>query len=198
MKSRKHFFFFYQTNAKLEKILKGVLIASMICTCSCNQSSSNEAAVATSNAKISAEQNEISPDRKEAITKEISDRIDLIIKGANELNADVASQPYSNDNSFRIVNPDASVSDYQTMKNDQTAFLKTVKQMSFTTVKEDFQFLSNSLVICTWTGKNEFELKSGEKMKIDPYVGTMLFSKKNKEWKITYAHESTASPVAIK
>ena len=180
MKSRKRFFFFYQRNANLKKIVSVVIIVFICCICSCNQSS-NDAAVAASNTKVSAEQNEISSDQKETIKKEISERIDEIIKGANELNADIALQPYSNDSSFRIVNPDASVADYQTMKNEQTAFLKTVRQMSFTTVKEDFQFLSNSLVICTWTGKNEFELKSGEKMKIDPYVGTMVFSKKNKE-----------------
>ena len=81
------------------------------------------------------------------------------------------------------------------MKNEQTAFFGTVKSMRFTTVKGDFQFLSKDLVICTWTGKNEFELKRGGKMKIDPYAGSMLFSKKNYEWKIIYAHESSAQPV---
>jgi hypothetical protein len=69
--------------------------------------------------------------------------------------------------------------------------------MSFTTVKEDFKFLSKDLIMCTWTGNNEFELKTGEKMKIDPYVGSMLFSKKDNEWKIIYAHESSAQPVKV-
>jgi hypothetical protein len=51
--------------------------------------------------------------------------------------------------------------------------------------------------MCTWTGKNEFELKTGDKMKIEPYVGSMLFEKKNHEWKIIYAHESSAQPVKL-
>ncbi len=139
----------------------------------------------------------MSPDEKEIARKEISGRIDEIIKGVKDLDVDAALKPYSSDTCFRIVNTDASVTDYQTMKNGQTAFFGTVKNIRFTTVKEDFQFLSKDLVICTWTGKNEFEPKKGGKMKIDPYTGSMLFSKKNNEWKIIYAHESSAQPVKV-
>lgn len=34
-------------------------------------------------------------------------------------------------------------------------------------------------------------------MKIDPYVGTMIFKKNDNEWKIIYAHETTAMPVIV-
>jgi hypothetical protein len=34
-------------------------------------------------------------------------------------------------------------------------------------------------------------------MKIDSYVGSMLFRKKDNEWKIIYAYETTASPVLV-
>ena len=152
---------------------------------------------ATNTTSTNPQMTEISSDEKESTKKEISGRIDEIIKGVKELNVDVALKPYSSDPSFRIVNTDASVTDYQTMKNGQTEVFRTVKSISFTTIKEDFQFLSKDLVICTWTGRNEFELKTGEKMKIDPYAGSMLFSKKNNEWKIIYAHESSAQPVKV-
>ena len=35
-------------------------------------------------------------------------------------------------------------------------------------------------------------------MKIEPYVGSMLFLKRNKEGNIIYAHESTAPPIMVK
>ena len=52
--------------------------------------------------------------------------------------------------------------------------------------------------MCTWTGSSEFELKTGEKMKIEPYVGSMLFRKQKNEWNIVYAHETTVPPVEVK
>lgn len=83
------------------------------------------------------------------------------------------------------------------MKNAQAEAFKQLASMNFRTIKQDFTFLTKNLVICTQTGSNEFEIKSGEKMKIDPYVGTMIFKKNDNEWKIIYAHETTAMPVII-
>lgn len=140
---------------------------------------------------------ELSASEKEVAKKEISGRIQEIINGVKELNAEAALKPYSNDPDFKIVSPDGSETDFNKMMKVQTESFKTVKSMSFTTVKEDFKFLSKDLIMCTWTGKNEFELKTGEKLKIDPYVGSMLFSKKDNEWKIIYAHESSAQPVKV-
>ena len=141
---------------------------------------------------------ELSVAEEETAKKEISARIEEIIKGAKALNVDAALNPYSNDINFKIENPDASVADFATMKNAQAESFKTLASLNFTTIKQDFTFLEKDLVMCTWTGRNEFELNSGEKMKIDPYVGSMLFRKKNNEWKIIYAQETTALPTTIK
>ena len=140
---------------------------------------------------------EISSDEREISKKAISERIEEIIKAAKELDVDAALKPYASDADFKIVNPDASVTGFQTMKNAQAEAFKTVVSMNFRTLKQEFIFLTKNLVICTWTGSNEFELKTGEKMKIDPYVGTMIFRRTDNEWKIIYAHETTASPVTI-
>ncbi len=139
----------------------------------------------------------ISDQQKEAAKQAIAGRIDEIIRGASQLNVDAAARPYSSDPGFRIVNPDGSIADFQTMKRSQEEAFKTMASMSFTTTREDFTFLSSELVICTWTGTSEFELKTGEKMKIDPYVGSMVFRKEGAEWKIIYAHETAAAPVAV-
>lgn len=50
-------------------------------------------------------------------------------------------------------------------------------------------------MLYTWIGKAEIELKTGEKINFDSYVGTMLFRKLSNKWKITYAHESASSPI---
>jgi ketosteroid isomerase-like protein len=140
---------------------------------------------------------ELTSDEKEIIKNEISNKIEEVIKGVKNLDVDAAAKPYSNDADFRIVNPDATVTDFQTMKDSQSEVFKTLASMDFKTIKQDFTFLTRDLVICTWTGSNDFVLKSGIKMKIDPYVGTLIFRKKDNEWKIIYAHETTALPVIM-
>ena len=83
------------------------------------------------------------------------------------------------------------------MKKAQEEGFKGLKSINFSTIKQDFTFLSQDLVMCTWTGKNEFELKSGDKMIIEPYVGSLLFQNKGGIWKIIYAHETTAAPKPV-
>ncbi len=141
---------------------------------------------------------QLTADEKAAIKKDISNRINDIIQGAKELNVEKAASVYSDDPEFRIVNPDGTVTDFETMKKGQLEGFKGLKSLNFSTIKQDFTFLTKDLVMCTWTGINEFELTTGEKMKVEPYVGSLLFKNKEGVWKIIYAHETTASPTPIK
>ena len=174
---------------KKNKILSSIILFSSVLLFSCRSNENRNTA--------DTQKTELSASEKEVAKKEISGQINEIINGVKELNAEAALKPYSNDPDFKIVSPDASVTDFTKMMKVQTESFNSVKSMSFTTVNEDFRFLSKDLIMCTWTGKNEFELKTGEKMKIEPYVGSMLFSKKDNEWKIIYAHESSAQPVKV-
>ncbi|HEX8278098.1 MAG TPA: hypothetical protein VF540_05355 [Segetibacter sp.] len=88
-------------------------------------------------------------DEKETAEREISARVDEIVKGANSLNVDAALQPYLDDSDFKIVNPDASVTDYQSMKNTQIEAFKSLSALNFKTIKQDFTFLEKDLVMFT-------------------------------------------------
>lgn len=149
----------------------------------CNQA-------ATQNKYVLTEQ------EKESAEKEISAKIDTIIQGGRNLDVETAMQPYSNTGSFLIVNTDATFSGgYQKMKSDNTEAFKSMRSFNFTTVNKEFRFLSASQVLLTWFGKSEVGFKSGEKIKYESYIGTMLFSKENSEWKIIYAHETASPPI---
>lgn len=150
-------------------------------------------ALLISSCKSNKEEN-ITPEEKEVIRKEIAARIETVSKGVEQHNVDAAIVPYLNAPEFRIVTPDGRITDYAAMKSEQAAFFKDAASVSFTTAKEDLLFLSKTLVLCTWTGRNEFTMNSGERYKIEPYTGSMLFSKINNEWKIIYAHESGGPP----
>jgi len=138
---------------------------------------------------------ELSAAEKETAKKEIAARIEEIVAGVKKLDMQTALKPYSDSPEFRLVTPDARITDHAAMVAEQSEFVKQAISASYTTVKEDFKFLSGNFVMCTWTGKNEFTLKNGERYKTNPYVGSMLFNKVGGEWKIVYAHESSAQPV---
>ncbi|TXD51489.1 MULTISPECIES: hypothetical protein [unclassified Polaribacter] len=137
---------------------------------------------------------ELSSIEKETAKKEISARINEIVEGAKQLNIEMAMNPYLDSKDFLIINADGSSLDYSGMKEMNSESFKQMNVLKFTTINEKFRFLTKNKVLLTWFGKNELELKSGEKMKIESYTGTMLFEKINNEWSIVYAHESASQP----
>jgi len=94
----------------------------------------------------------------------------------------------------KSVNPDGSVNDYQEISDGLTKAFQYVKSLKYTKTKEEFKVLSKSLVLCTWIGTVEIELKSGQKMTNYPHVASLLFSKTGNTWKIIYEHASEAPP----
>lgn len=131
---------------------------------------------------------------KEAAKKEISARIDEIIKASENLDVDAAMEVYWNGEEFRIISPDASASSYEDYKNTMKAFFGEMKSCSFETIDEEFRFLGRDQLLYTWYGNNTVVFNSGENLEIPSYTGTMLFEKIDGEWKIIYAHESAAQP----
>jgi hypothetical protein len=139
------------------------------------------------------ESSEKTAQEKETAKKEISDIGKGIIQSVERLDIESALKPYLDSPDFLMINPDGSYQDYADFKSANTEAFKQLTSMKQTNIKEEFRFLSKTEVLYTWFGKNEIELKTGEKIKNESYIGTMLFSKINNEWRIVYAHES-ASP----
>ena len=92
------------------------------------------------------------------------------------------------------INPDGSVNDYQGISAGLTKAFQYLKSLKYSKAKEEFKVLSPTLVLCTWTGTVEIELKSGQRMTNYPHVASLLYSKMNGNWKIVYEHVSEAAP----
>ena len=136
---------------------------------------------------------EMTPEAKDVVKKEISSIVSGILQSLEKSDIEAALKPYSSSTDFIAVNTDGSIVDYQGLKNANVEAFKILSLIKFTTGKEYFRFLSDSLVLYTWVGSAEQLLKSGEHSKTPAYVATLLFSKVNYEWKVIYSHES-ASP----
>lgn len=171
-------------------LFSSIICASLFVLMSCQNSAPEQSSTAPDSTSLSAS---AEAEAKKAISAQIKE----IIKGSILLNADSALKPYADIPEFKIVNPDGSVMGYADMHRYQTEAFATLTAMKFETVKEEFTFLTKDMVICTWIGKNEFTLKTGDKMQTDPYVGSMTFKKINGVWKIIYAHETSAPPVIV-
>lgn len=135
----------------------------------------------------------MSPQEKETVKKELAGIVEGIVRGCDQLDIQEVLKSYSDSRDFVAVNTDGSVVDYEGFKDINTELFTALTSFKFTTTKEDFRFLTDSLVLCTWIGNSEIVLKSGEHLKIPAFVTTFLFSKVNNEWKIMYSHQS-ASP----
>ncbi|MBE9468065.1 MAG: hypothetical protein IMY72_07060 [Bacteroidetes bacterium] len=138
---------------------------------------------------------EWSEKEKEIAKKEISNVVKGVIENAEKADFQSAMKPYLNSPEFTIINPDGSIDDYKNFKIKGIESFKQLTAYYQTTIKEEYRFLNKDLVLYTWIGKAEIELKTGEKMNFESYVGTMLFNKLNNEWKITYAQETASVPV---
>ena len=131
---------------------------------------------------------------KDAAKKEIAGIVDGIVRSCDQLDYQGALKPYFDSPGFVAVNTDGSVVDYQGFKNLNTELFKTVTSFTFTTTKLDVHFLTDTVLLCTWTGNSEIVVKSGEHFRTPAFAATLLFSKVNNEWKITYSHESASPP----
>lgn len=179
---------------KKQILTSSMVIISLTLLMSCQPADQQK----TTNEEVtSAQPATLSATEKEEAKKAISARIVEIIEGAKKLSADSALKPYANIPEFKIINPDGSVLDYNGMVKYQTSAFKDLTSMEFRTVREEFTFLEKDLITCTWIGSCDFVVKTGEKMKINPYVGSMTFRKKDNVWQIIYAHETSAAPVIV-
>ena len=131
---------------------------------------------------------------KDAAQKEIAGIIDGIVRSCDQLDYQGALKPYFDSPSFVAVNTDGSVVDYEGFKNLNTELFKAVSTFKFTTTTLDVHFLTDNVVLCTWTGNSEIVLTSGERFRTPAFAATLLFSKVNNEWKIMYSHESASPP----
>jgi ketosteroid isomerase-like protein len=141
---------------------------------------------------------QLTPQEQDAAKKEIREVVNLIVQAANKMDLEALMQPYLNSPDFIVCNTDGSMGDYQGAKNGAAETFKSLAALKYTTVKEEFRFLPNNIVICAWLGTCEMTLKTGEHSKIDTYAVTFVFRKIDNQWKVIYSHESALPPVQEK
>lgn len=121
--------------------------------------------------------------------KEIKEVVNVIFQSLEKLDAEAAFQPYLSASDFILFTVYGTMVDYQGAINGHAAWFKTLTSIKVTTLKEEFRFLPDNLVIYPWLGKFEMTLKSGEQVTVDFGV-TMIFRKIDNQWKVIYQQTS--------
>ena len=137
---------------------------------------------------------QMSPQQQETEKKEIKNVINQIFQNLEKLDAEAAFQPYLNTPDFILFTVQGSMADYQGAKNGHAAWFKTLTSIKVTTLKEEFRFLPDNLVIYPWLGKFEMTPKSGEQLAVNFGV-TMIFRKIDNQWKVIYQQTAQVPPV---
>lgn len=141
---------------------------------------------------------QLSPQEQETIKVELHNSVEKILRNLEKGDVDLALEPYVHSDDFTAVGLDGSIVGYQSLKTDNEDFINSFQSLKFTTVTEDFNFLTNEIVLYLWSGKLEMISDKGEKSNFDKETVTIIFKKIDKRWKAIFQHESALPPILEK
>jgi hypothetical protein len=132
---------------------------------------------------------------QETAKKEIRESVKVILQNLEKMDADALFQSYSDAFILIFFTTDGSKIGLVEAKNHHSAWFTSLSSLKVTTITDDFRFLPGSNIICSWIGKFEMTLGSGQQLKIDKFGITFIFSKIDNQWKVIYQHSSALPPV---
>ena len=143
---------------------------------------------------------QLNQQQMDQIKADVKVAVDSIVARFERLDAEGAMQYYWDSPGFIAFNTDGSRSDYQASKKGANDIVNSATTVKIVPSREDFTVMTKDLVVCAWLGKEEVNLKSGEKITIDPFGVTLVFKEIAGQWKVIYIHESgtTVTQKAVK
>lgn len=138
------------------------------------------------------EPTQLTPQEQETAKKEIKEVVNVIFQGLEKLDAEAAFKPYLNTSDFIRFTVYGTMVDYQGAKNENAAWFNTLSSIKVTTIKEEFRFLPDNIIIYPWLGKFEMALKTGELFTVE-FCVTMIFRIIDNQWKVIYQQTAQVS-----
>jgi len=133
--------------------------------------------------------NLVSEQDKEVIKTEIKEVVNIIIKGCEEANFDMAMGPWLNSPDFVYI-MNGNILSYQDVEKGMKPTFDLLLNQKVTIVSEKFSFLDKSTVLYTANTKWVENFKDGHSILLDPTAWFILFQKVDNTWKGIYGVES--------
>ena len=105
---------------------------------------------------------------------------------------------FENSEDFLAANSDGTSGDYNSVKKSNGDFFSQMISFTINSKKESIKILSKSQVLYTIFAYQIGTLKTGDTLTLENVALTLLFTKINNSWKITYLQESSLPPVIAK
>ena len=132
----------------------------------------------------------LTSEQKDALISEIKPVLTQIIENSEKGILDKALEPYLNSSEFIGIS-NGQVFDYNGMEQGNKQYFEAMTTQKFTEKLLKYSFINADNVIVTWGGSAIAELKDGQKLNVDPFTATLLFTKIEGNWKVIYSHESS-------
>jgi uncharacterized protein (TIGR02246 family) len=137
------------------------------------------------------------PQGQETATEEIKGVVNAIIRGLEELDAEVLFQSYSNSPGFILFTTDGTTADYQMAKNHHVQWFKSLSSLKVTTVAEEFRMVSDDVAVFAWRATFAMTLKKGGEPTAD-FAITLVFNRIDNHWRVVYQQTSALPPAQKK
>lgn len=133
---------------------------------------------------------QLTEQQKEEIKAEAKTALDSLIMKFEEVNVKGALGFYWNSPDFIAIDGTGELGDYASNEKVATEFGDMSSSIKLTTYHEKYRVFTKDIVLCTWIGKEEVELKSGGNLVFDPMAETLILQKIDGKWKVAYDHQS--------
>ena len=130
----------------------------------------------------------VSDAQKEKIKGEVKEVVNTLIKGCEEANFDVFSEPFLDSPDFVDINNGKTYS-YKEFIASKPVF-NTLLNQKCTIVNEKYTFLDKSTVLYTADSKWSVNYKDGHSTLEDPEAIMCMFKKIDNKWRVTYLVDS--------
>jgi ketosteroid isomerase-like protein len=128
---------------------------------------------------------------KENLEKETSGIVRAIVDNLHKGNLEKAMEPYDTTADFIHV-ANGSVKGFKAFEESNRQAFEMVEKQQYSNEKFRYSLVDKDQVVMTWTAVMDLTFKNGLTMKADPFTATLIFKKKDGEWKIVYSHESSS------
>jgi hydroxymethylpyrimidine pyrophosphatase-like HAD family hydrolase len=132
----------------------------------------------------------VSDAQKEKIKGEVKEVVNTFFKGGEEVNFDMAIEPFLDSPDFVYIYNGSTLS-YKDCVDAFKPLFSTQINQKFTIVDEKYAFLDNSTVLYTTNFKGISNFKDGHSSLADPVAMLLILKKIDNKWKIIYGVESS-------
>ena len=133
-------------------------------------------------------ENILTGEDKAAIKSEVHAVINNIVASSEALNLEKATESYLNNPEFISIS-NGVISDYKSFLKGNKEHFDAIVAQEYTENDLIFTIIDKKTVILTYGGSALVTMKDQQKVKVDPFLATLVFRKIDDSWKVLYSSE---------